>query len=98
MPGKVGHDHLDHHIARIELARGRALFSALAQLHDLFGRNHHFLNESLILAGANHLVDGLLHTLLKTRIGVHNVPARLFAQLGIFINDNSVFHGNPRRG
>ena len=74
MPGKIGHGHTHHHIARIELAGGGTLLAVLAELHDLFGGNDHIVDAALILTGTHELTDHLLNSLLKAGVGVQDVP------------------------
>jgi len=89
MPGIVIHGHLDHDVARVELAGG-GLFLALDQLDDLFRRHNDLFDAATILAGAHHLLDGLLHPQLEARVGMQNVPSgrsTLVANVTLFNHD-----------
>ena len=91
MAGKIRHNHADHHIAGVEFAgTGARLRAVLGRFDDLFGRHDHFLDEAIVLAGIHHRLNGLLHALLETGVGVHDVPARLLPQFGVLVDNGSV--------
>ncbi len=73
VPGVVVHIHFHQHVAGIQHPRGNHLLAA-ANFHDVLGRNHHPADLFLQPERGHAAFQAFLHLLLKSRIGVDDVP------------------------
>src|ERR1700674_2233466 len=73
VPGVVVHVHFHQDVAGIQHARGSD-FLAAANFQHILGRNHHPADFILQPEGRHAALKALLHLLLKSRIGVDDVP------------------------
>ena len=73
IPGFIGHDHLNEHVARVQLALYLAAFAVL-YLNDLLGRDVDGLDQVMQLAVFDRFFDRRGYLVFVAGVRMNNVP------------------------